>query len=60
VKLVAYVNPEGIVLRVSIVSGPKIFHDAASEALMKWRFKPAMRDGVNVSTAVVIAFNFEL
>jgi protein TonB len=59
VKLVAHVDHEGSVKDVSIVSGPSILHDAARNAVMKWRFKPAMRDGAAIATAVVLAFSFE-
>ena len=57
-QLIARIDREGVVQSVSVVSGPEILHKAAIEALMKWRFKPAIQDGVNVSSVLVLAFNF--
>jgi outer membrane biosynthesis protein TonB len=40
----------GKVIKVSPVSGPAIFHDEAAKAVMKWRYKPASLNGVNVAS----------
>jgi len=59
VELDAEVDEHGKVVRALAVSGPLMLRPAAAEALLKWRFKPAQRRGVNLrSTArVSVVFN---
>ncbi len=59
VELDAEVDANGKVVRVLAVSGPLLLRPAAAEALLKWRFNPAQRDGINLkSTArVSVVFN---
>jgi protein TonB len=58
VVLAARIDEQGRVLKATAVSGPGLLRPTAEEALRKWRFKPAVRDGVNVSSEVRISIIF--
>jgi TonB family protein len=43
------IDAEGKVVKATPVSGPPLFHMEAIHAAMKWRYRPASVNGVNVS-----------
>jgi len=59
VVLEADISETGDVVRAKAVSGPNLLREAAEEALMKWKFKPASVDGVNVASKEEILMDFE-
>ena len=60
VDVEAEVNEKGDVIRAKAVSGPDLLRLAAEQALMKWKFKPASVDGVNVPSKASISVNFSV
>lgn len=56
VLLKIIVNVDGSVSDVAVLKGPEIFHKAASDAVLQWRFRPAVHEGrvvpVTLSTPV--------
>ena len=58
VELDADVDANGKVIRALAVSGPVLLRPAAAEALLKWRFKPAQRDGINLKSTVRVSVVF--
>ncbi len=60
VVLMASVDSDGIVENVEIkTSTHSELEVAASEALAKWTFKPAVKDGAAVASKIIIPFLFE-
>ena len=45
---------------VKAVSGSPVLTKAASDALMKWKFKPFAEDGKPVKAVVTMSFTFSL
>ena len=61
VRLRIVVDNEGRVVDVKVVSGPGHgLNDAASDALRKFKFKPAIKRGEPVSTSLVYNYTFRL
>jgi TonB family protein len=60
VELEADINERGEVIRAKAVSGPDQLRGAAEEALMKWKFKPASLNGVNIASKARISMVFNL
>jgi protein TonB len=60
VRVQATVSPDGSVERMDVAesSGNRYLDRAAMEAVRRWRFKPAMRNGQPVSATVVIPIDF--
>jgi protein TonB len=50
---------DGSVLKVSYISGPKMLKDAAMDAVIEWKYKPALVNGqpVEVDTTVKMVFS---
>jgi TonB family protein len=59
VDLEIEIDAQGRVTKATPIGGPPIFHDAATQAVKKWRFKPATLDGNNVAShgKVTVVFN---
>ncbi|MDE2997645.1 MAG: M56 family metallopeptidase [Gemmatimonadota bacterium] len=55
------VNVDGSVSEVAVLKGPEIFHKAASDAVLQWRFRPAVHEGrvVPVSLSTPVRFSSE-
>lgn len=55
-----HVGADGVPYAVDLVSGSGSRHldRAATDAVRKWRFRPAMRDGRPVSGAVQVPISF--
>ena len=60
VRVEVTVNEEGEVAEIENTSGPVLLQGAAKDAVMKWKFKPFMRDGKPVKATGFINFNFTL
>ena len=60
VELEADINEKGEVVRAKAVSGPIVLRSAAEEALMKWKFKPASLNGVNIASQARVSVSFNL
>ena len=60
VRVKATVAPDGSVERMEVAetSGNRFLDRAAMEAVRRWRFTPAMRNGQPMSAAVVIPIDF--
>ena len=56
----AVISEDGNVEHVKTVSGSPVLTKAASEALMKWKFKPFTEDGKPIKVAVTLSFTFNL
>ena len=54
----AAVGTDGKVTGVKFVSGHPLLADAAREAVMQWRFKPATADGQPVASSIRVPVNF--
>jgi TonB family protein len=52
------VDEKGNVVLATAVNGPALFHSDAEKALMKWLFKPALRDGAPVPSTIRITVVF--
>jgi TonB family protein len=59
VVVIVEVDDQGKVVKATAVSGPKVLRTAAEAALLKWRFKPAVQNGINVSSRVSIGVLFQ-
>ena len=60
VTLKLLVNVDGSVRDVNVLEGPEIFHQAAIDATLQWRFKPAEHNGKVVPVWVVTPIEFSL
>lgn len=54
----ANIDADGKVVGVKIVSGYPILAKAAREAIMQWRYKPALFDGQPVASTTQISLTF--
>jgi len=62
VTLKFIVTRKGIVLHPEVVKAdpPGVFDASALEAIAKWRFKPAIKDGREVDVIIIAPLRFEL
>jgi len=54
------VDKEGKVKKAVVLSGPEIFHEAATSAALKWVFKPAIQRDKPIAVWVALPFLFRL
>jgi len=56
------VTKEGRVVEPSVIKGepPGLFDNSALKAIMRWRFRPAVKDGKNVDVIVLAPLKFTL
>ena len=54
------INELGDVVRAQAVSGPDLLRNAAEEAVLQWKFKPASVNGVNTASKARISIPFNL
>ena len=59
-ELLAYVGPDGQVVRIEVHSGPEALVQAASDAVRGWRWKPLERRGRPCLIITPITVNFAL
>ena len=62
VTLKFIVTKEGKVVEASVVKGepPGIFDSSALKAIIRWRFKPAIKDGKSVDVIIMAPLAFKL
>ena len=60
VLLQAFVNADGGIRDLHVLSGPPILVSAAMEAVRQWRFKPYLQNGQAVETQAKISVNFTI
>ena len=60
VKVEILVDEEGNVTEVENTEGPSLLKRAASDAIMKWQFKPFVRNGQPVKATGYVNFNFNM
>ena len=60
VTLKLVVNVDGSVSDVSVLEGPEVFHQAAIDVSLQWRFKPGKHNGKVVPVWVVMPIEFSL
>lgn len=58
VEVEVQVDEQGKVVKATALSGPVLLRAAAEDALKRWLFKPAVRNGVNVRGVVRISVVF--
>jgi TonB family protein len=54
----ATIGKTGAVENVAVLSGPLRFRDAATDAVMQWRYRPYLIDGVAVPVQTTITLSF--
>lgn len=60
VKVELVVDEEGRVTKIEKTSGPALLKRAATDAAIKWRFRPFKRGGQPVKATGFVSFNFRL
>jgi TonB family protein len=60
VLLQAFINPDGTIQDLRVLSGPAILASAAREAARQWKFKPYLQNGQPVETQAKITVNFTI
>ena len=60
VKIDALVNEAGKVAETKALSGPMSLRLAAMDAVRRWVYQPAKRDGKAIGTHVVVTVKFQL
>ena len=58
VVVIGQVDEKGRVAKATAVSGPTLLRSAAEAAMLRWRFKPATRDGISIQSEVTVRFEF--
>jgi TonB family protein len=54
------ISSEGHVAKATPVSGSRLFHKEAVSTVMKWRYRPASLNGVNMASKSRVTLNFNL
>jgi len=60
VELQALVGTDGTIQELHVVRGPAVLGSAAREAVLQWKFKPYVENGVAVETYARITVNFTI
>jgi len=62
VELLIHISPEGIPVEADVVrgSGHVLLDRAARDAVLAWRFLPAVRDGAPIASEMTMVFRFQL
>ncbi len=60
VKVEVVIDEQGEVAEVKTTEGPELLRRAAADAIRRWKFKPAVRDGQPVRMSGFVNFNFAL
>jgi TonB family protein len=60
VKVEVTVDENGEVAKVEKTSGPMMLQNAAKDAILKWKFRPFVKDGQPVKATGFVSFNFSL
>jgi protein TonB len=60
VQLEAHVAEDGTVEKVRVLEGDPVLAEAAREAVMKWRYKPTLKNGKPVKVVTRVAVEFRM
>ena len=60
VKIDAFIDENGRVSTMKILSGPTLLQQPAMDALRQWKYQPAMLNGSPVSTHLTVTLQFRL
>jgi protein TonB len=60
VKIDALIDANGHVTSTKVISGPTLLHQAAVDALRKWKYQPATLDGEPVPMHLTVTLQFRL
>ncbi len=60
VKVELVIDEDGNVSKVENTEGPSMLQRAAKDAVVKWQFRPFMRDGQPVKATGYVSFNFDM
>jgi periplasmic protein TonB len=60
VRLTATVGPDGRISDITVITSARGLDDSAIQALSRWRYRPATRDGAPISSQIEVTFNFRL
>lgn len=60
VELQALVGTDGSIQELHVVRGPAVLGSAAREAVLQWKFKPFIQNGVAVETYARVTVNFTI
>jgi protein TonB len=54
------IDANGRVTTMKVISGPALLHQAAMDALSKWKYQPAALDGKPVPMHLTVTLQFRL
>ncbi len=60
VTIQADIDAGGNVLGMKVVSGPRVLHEAAMEALRRWKYDPATLNDQPVPSNTLVTIKFRL
>jgi protein TonB len=60
VEFTALISKEGMIGRLRLVRGHPLLIEAAKEAVLQWRYRPTLLNGVPVDVVTNITVNFTL
>jgi protein TonB len=60
VRIDALIDANGRVTTMKVVSGPSLLHQAAMDALRRWKYQPATLDGKPVPMHLTVTLQFHL
>jgi TonB family protein len=58
VRLAVIIDRDGVVQKISLVSGPPLLVDGAMKAVRQWRYQPTLLDGQPVEVSTQVDVNF--
>jgi TonB family protein len=59
-KVRFFIDQEGVPYKVKIEECPKVFHDAATKAALRWRFEPVEADGKPTRAQFLLSLRFRM
>jgi periplasmic protein TonB len=60
VRVDAFIDANGRVTTMKVISGPTLLHQAAMDALRQWKYEPATLDGKPVPMHLTVTLQFRL
>ncbi|WP_158943464.1 energy transducer TonB [Granulicella sp. S190] len=60
VKMIAQIESDGRVGKITMVSGPEILRDAAITAVKEWQYEPLVVESTAISQQTLIVINFNI
>ncbi len=58
VLVTVHLNPSGTLHSIKAVKGPAMLREAAMKAVMQWRFRPYLRDGIAIAVQSEVVVHF--